>query len=353
MHIAASSGNYQICSLLLRRNADVNATDESGNTALHAAAREKKWDIAELLLVKGASREKENAKGKTASSYGLDEALAEIQEEEERILKKQEWIAEERSNFQNEAARTLCSEREWREKLMDEHSFEYIEGSGCGSERRGHVGEHEAWVKDWFAEVDDGLNDEDWWASIARQMRQRHAAFTKNDGTRRDRAAQRPSAPAPDGGAFKGIGEDARLAWERKWAKEGQKPVPAARDGASGSGGPDAEARAAARAAAHALAWERFLTAQAAGGDAAGIRFEDVPWPCAPAGGDVAEEAMMLPAALRNDAEARRRAVREALRRWHPDKFGQRFGARLAAVDRDRILERVKAVSQALTALVQ
>ena len=62
LHIAASSGNYQICSLLLRRNADVNATDESGNTALHAAAREKKWDIAELLLVKGASREKENAK---------------------------------------------------------------------------------------------------------------------------------------------------------------------------------------------------------------------------------------------------------------------------------------------------
>ena len=45
--------------------------------------------------------------------------------------------------------------------------------------------------------------------------------------------------------------------------------------------------------------------------------------------------------------------MREALRRWHPDKFGQRFGARLAAADRDRILEQVKVVSQALTTLVQ
>lgn len=37
--------------------------------------------------------------------------------------------------------------------------------------------------------------------------------------------------------------------------------------------------------------------------------------------------------------------------RWHPDKFESRFGRRLAAKDRERILERVKGVSQALNAL--
>jgi hypothetical protein len=142
------------------------------------------------------------------------------------------------------------------------------------------------------------------------------------------------------------------MAWERKWAKEGQRaPASSALAGAAHGPG-DAE-----RAAAHALAWERFITKYAGGsGDTAAgttpIRFDNVPWPAPAAGGDLAEEAMMLPPALRNDADARRRAVREALRRWHPDKFGQRFGGRLAPEDRERILERVKAVSQALTALV-
>ncbi len=46
----------------------------------------------------------------------------------------------------------------------------------------------------------------------------------------------------------------------------------------------------------------------------------------------------------------RQKAVREALRRWHPDKFGQRFGASLYEPHREKILARVKVVSQALTA---
>ena len=166
-------------------------------------------------------------------------------------------------------------------------------------------------MKDWFAEDEDALNDEDWWASIARQMRQHHAAFTKEDGGRSGRGAKRQAPPVADGAAFKGIENDARLAWERKWAKEGQSHTPAAGGGARGSGVADSAAQAAMRTAAHALAWERFLMAQAAGGSAGGgaaeIRFDDVPWPSVPAGGDMAEEAMMLPAALRGDPEARRR----------------------------------------------
>jgi hypothetical protein len=34
--------------------------------------------------------------------------------------------------------------------------------------------------------------------------------------------------------------------------------------------------------------------------------------------------------------------------RWHPDKFSQRFGERLAEGDRARVMERVKATSQAI-----
>jgi hypothetical protein len=326
----------------------VNCADEAGNTALHSAAKEEKWAVAEMLISKGALRDIKNTKGKTPSSYGLDEALAEIQMEDERLAQKQEWIAEERSRFQREVASPVAKEREWREKLIDEHNFEYIEGAGYGSEQRAHAQGGSARMDGWFADEEEALDDDDWWAAIARQMRRRHCAFADDMGAPGRRG---PAPPPQDRPAFQGIGEDARMAWERKWAKEGHRPA-----SASAGAGAAHDAGDAARAAAHALAWERFITkyAGASGDEAAGvIRFDTVPWPAPAAGGDVAEEAMMLPAALRHDADARRRAVREALRRWHPDKFGQRFGGRLAAADRERILERVKAVSQALTALVQ
>ena len=52
-------------------------------------------------------------------------------------------------------------------------------------------------------------------------------------------------------------------------------------------------------------------------------------------------------------AEAARRRVRAELMRWHPDKFGARFGPRLAARERAGVLERVKAVAQMLTELAR
>ena len=61
----------------------------------------------------------------------------------------------------------------------------------------------------------------------------------------------------------------------------------------------------------------------------------------------------MLPLERADEPELRRRAVREALRRWHPDKFEQRFGHRLAEAERPAILDRVKQISQSLTAMIQ
>ena len=49
--------------------------------------------------------------------------------------------------------------------------------------------------------------------------------------------------------------------------------------------------------------------------------------------------------------EERRKRLRLELMRWHPDKFEARFGRRLKAGDRSRILDRVKGMSQALNAL--
>lgn len=46
-------------------------------------------------------------------------------------------------------------------------------------------------------------------------------------------------------------------------------------------------------------------------------------------------------------------ALRKELMRWHPDKFGARFGGRLAAADKESILAGVQAVAQQLTSLKQ
>ena len=43
-----------------------------------------------------------------------------------------------------------------------------------------------------------------------------------------------------------------------------------------------------------------------------------------------------------------RSKIREEVRRWHPDKFLQKLGCRVAEVEREEVMGRVKAVAQAL-----
>ena len=40
--------------------------------------------------------------------------------------------------------------------------------------------------------------------------------------------------------------------------------------------------------------------------------------------------------------------IREAILKWHPDKFSQVFGSRVVAADREKVLSIVTRVSQAL-----
>ena len=46
-----------------------------------------------------------------------------------------------------------------------------------------------------------------------------------------------------------------------------------------------------------------------------------------------------------------KKAWQRLMMRWHPDKFNQKFGARLHENEKDKILERVKEVSQNVQAL--
>lgn len=109
------------------------------------------------------------------------------------------------------------------------------------------------------------------------------------------------------------------------------------------------------------------------------VRLDDVPWP------DLATGRAGVYGLCMDDSmeySEKRDRIRAAQRRWHPDKFGQRysgrdlcarravavqaspcshhcgcltrrpsFGERLHADDRDAILKRVKEVAQAINAM--
>ena len=89
-------------------------------------------------------------------------------------------------------------------------------------------------------------------------------------------------------------------------------------------------------------AWAAFASSKST----AEITAADIPWPAA---GD----ADPLPGVLALPLGDRKVRLRLLQRRWHPDKFTQRFGARLGGQggERDAALQRVTAISQAINAV--
>lgn len=94
------------------------------------------------------------------------------------------------------------------------------------------------------------------------------------------------------------------------------------------------------------------------------IGYADIPWPPAAAAargpqlqiahGEIQLDPQQLRSLLFGGAsgpDAMRLALRKELMRWHPDKFGARFGGRLVPGDREAVLAGVQAVAQQLTAL--
>ena len=64
---------------------------------------------------------------------------------------------------------------------------------------------------------------------------------------------------------------------------------------------------------------------------------------------DVAILEIMLEVVKESGTEEIKKKIREELRRWHPDKFWQKMGHRVAVEDKEAVMDRVKRVSQALT----
>jgi|tagenome__1003787_1003787.scaffolds.fasta_scaffold20986605_3 ankyrin repeat protein len=72
---AAFVRSLPLARLLLDAGADVNGHEESGLTALHAAAENGDSDLARELLARGASRQIRTTEGKTAADLAANDDL--------------------------------------------------------------------------------------------------------------------------------------------------------------------------------------------------------------------------------------------------------------------------------------
>ena len=81
------------------------------------------------------------------------------------------------------------------------------------------------------------------------------------------------------------------------------------------------------------------------------LGFRSIPWPYPP-GKSVSDIEGFLFSGLDRTSTEFKKGVRSQQVRWHPDRFLQKVGDRLKDEDRERIMEKVKEISQRLNALL-
>ena len=80
------------------------------------------------------------------------------------------------------------------------------------------------------------------------------------------------------------------------------------------------------------------------------LRFQDVPFPSSGAG--LLTFLISNRGPFSEDENGRKRAKRELAKRWHPDKFAQKFSRLLKDEDKEDVMEMVKEIYQSGTALM-
>ncbi|KAL4433907.1 hypothetical protein ABPG75_000348 [Micractinium tetrahymenae] len=352
--LVAALGDRAQCRELIQQGADVAYADAEGTTALHEACRHGHLAAARLLLRRDADAGLGDARGDTpahlAARHGHLEVLAALlaadsPPEIEAVNARGESIAQ-LAAFAMDKQDVQSYRREAREQVEERQGERQLERSpslepdGWDWERRlkeelsGGEEEEDAWGAfgggDWHA--NEYETAEEYAQRIWEEMRAHRRA---EEQKQRAAFAQRRRQEESRREAFRAAAE----AESRRILGEQQAQDAAWRAAV-------AQGQAGTKRARYEANWQFFASKH----PEAPIAYADVPWILA-AENVPQEELQHVVLYGTSGVEEQRKRLRTELIRWHPDKFEARFGRRLVPADRERILARVVATSQALNAI--
>ncbi|XP_053159429.1 NF-kappa-B inhibitor-like protein 1 isoform X2 [Hemicordylus capensis] len=300
LHRSCARLDYKTVVLLLEYGADPSILDQQGDTALHVAARHvarKGGTAYEDLFVPLRNRcpsamSIRNRDGKTPGDL-----LGQT---------KEKWCPQE---LLEERETERDADREWNRKLLGEWEDENPET--CWQ-----------YEEDFYTTSPDPESYEEWFDRIAQEYRQKRRRVEEKPQQKPKTEAQKPSLK------LRPLEEEHLLYEKRARAKE-------------------AELKEAKR-----QRYEEGCSRVFSTDSSCPLRYVDIPWPC-PKGTPEEMAAVAVHGANPSDRAAYRRFIRRQQALWHPDKFAQRCGTRLAEQDRRRILDTVTALSQAFNRLAE
>eukprot|EP00933_Yihiella_yeosuensis_P007212 TRINITY_DN112141_c0_g1_i1.p1 TRINITY_DN112141_c0_g1~~TRINITY_DN112141_c0_g1_i1.p1 ORF type:complete len:484 (-),score=140.18 TRINITY_DN112141_c0_g1_i1:424-1875(-) len=314
LHLCARLGIRHISEamMILLLNAiplAVKLSNVKGETPLHTAVQYSRGDVAELLLEAGADPSTADFEGYTVEADGS--------------LKRLLDTLHQKRHEQQKA---------YRKRLADE---EFADTLWLAGEEDAHDGGPSSLFDGSFSDLEAESDGEDWMEAIRREYQER----CEQNRAQERRSTDSKSEEVPKENPFKRLFEASSSSSRSKVSKT------QAKDAAS-----DASEAAAARIReAHERSWADFeekLARKIHQGHtpSLNLKVSDIPWPSGPPANPILLHAGM-------PKQLALGAIRDALRRWHPDKLMGRCELHLAADVKEEVAERAKALSQQLNAM--
>ncbi|XP_078063714.1 NF-kappa-B inhibitor-like protein 1 isoform X1 [Mustelus asterias] len=314
LHVACARRDHITARLLLRHGADPTSQDQKGNTPLHLAAREarrKGLRVFEDLVVplrKCCPAAMDVLNGEGVSPRDMLRPITKQQQSPGAAAEE-------------EVPGKLQADREWYHKLFGECEDEFYQK--CGR-----------YEEDYLLPDPEPQTYDDWADRLAKEYAAKRAGAAGS--SRRGRAARKAAEEEE-----RRKEREQREFQERLEAEHQRYLEQAGRKGQEVAG---SRKRRYERGCA-----EVFGRGSTAASDGR-LTYADIPWP-APRGTVEEMVAVILHGVEQGERAAYRRYLRQQQVVWHPDRFLQRCGERLAETERQRILDTVTALSQALNKL--
>jgi len=296
LHLAAKEGAADCLEYLLDKGANAKLVDKKGNLALHRAleyviddySRDNERDLVNSLLTFSSGLMNiRNMKGFTPK-----ELILNLEKVKSKRLKIGETSHDYKSFTGFEPSTERTEEEEWRDKLADECDYEYGTNLGKFEEDDNYIGDSAETYDDWADKI---------YRAFASSRKRK---YVQTEEKPKNTKSLKPEIDLEQ------AAKNYQLLKENK-IKMKQKRMC---DKLFSSG--------------------EIITA------------DDIPF-------ENFEASKILDIILGNvegkNADDVKKTIREAIRRWHPDKFKQKLGDRIREKDFDLVMEKVKHISQALT----